>query len=219
MATPHLDRGRRSFLKMLAAGPLALATFWALLQRDEVAAAEELLVKTSPGKAEPPIAATPECGDDDDPTPSQTAGPFFTARSPQRTSLLEPGVVGERLSLTGRVYSTDCRPIPGALLDFWQADAQGEYDNEGYKLRGHQMADDQGRYSLETIVPGLYGGRTRHIHVRVQAPRGRILTTQLYFPEEPRNRRDGIYRSDLLMALGDSDEGKQGRFNFVLDVN
>jgi protocatechuate 3,4-dioxygenase beta subunit len=109
--------------------------------------------------------------------------------------------------------------VKGALLDFWHAGDDGEYDNEGFKWRGHQFADDQGRFRLETIVPGMYPGRTRHFHVRVQAPKGRLLTTQLYFPGEARNRRDGIFRPDLLLSMNDAPAGKQARFNFVLNVD
>jgi protocatechuate 3,4-dioxygenase beta subunit len=120
--------------------------------------------------------------------------------------------------VTGAVLSTRCQPIPGALLDFWQADDQGRYDNAGFRLRGHQFADDQGRYRLETVVPGLYTGRTRHIHVRVQAPNEPVLTTQLYFPDEPGNRADFIFRPELVMAVRDEEGAKTGAFNFVLAV-
>ena len=65
---------------------------------------------------------------------------------------------------------------------------RGNYDNVGFRLRGHQFTDAEGRYPLQTIVPGLYPGRTRHIHVKVQAPNGPILTTQLYFPNERATR-------------------------------
>jgi protocatechuate 3,4-dioxygenase beta subunit len=88
----------------------------------------------------------------------------------------------------------------------------------GYRLRGHQFTDGDGRFSLETIVPGLYPGRTRHFHVKVQAPNGPVLTTQLYFPDEPANARDGIYNAALLMNVGDTPEGKLGQFSFVLAV-
>jgi protocatechuate 3,4-dioxygenase beta subunit len=74
----------------------------------------------------------------------------------------------------------------------------------GFRLRGHQFTDGAGRYRLDTIVPGVYPGRTRHIHVRVQAPNGPLLTTQLYFPGETENRRDGIFNPKLLMAVNDS---------------
>lgn len=161
-------------------------------------------------------AATPECNDD--PTPPQTAGPFYKPASPRRQSLLEPDLAGTRLLVTGRVLDRDCRALPGALLDFWQADADGAYDNRGYRLRGHQYSDDRGGYRLETILPGLYPGRTRHIHVVVQVPGRRPLITQLYFPHEPQNRRDGLFRPDLLVALNNRDEPLRAGFDFVLDA-
>jgi protocatechuate 3,4-dioxygenase beta subunit len=162
------------------------------------------------------LAPTPACDDGDEPTPEQTEGPFFTSDSPQRRSLLEPGVEGTTLVLTGSVLATDCTPIGGALLDFWHADGNGEYDNEGYHLRGHQFADGQGRFRLETIVPGVYSGRTRHIHVKVQARGGPVLTTQLYFPGEAGNERDGLFDRALLMAVRSAAGGRAARFDFVL---
>jgi protocatechuate 3,4-dioxygenase beta subunit len=164
------------------------------------------------------LAPTPACGDDDDVTPQQTEGPFYTPDTPERTSLLEAGISGTKMVLTGYVLSTNCQPIAGALLDFWHADDNGEYDNVGYRLRGHQFADDQGRYTLETVVPGLYPGRTRHIHVKVQAPNQPALTTQLYFPGEPGNDRDGIFNAALVMDVRDVADGKAGAFNFVLSI-
>ncbi|HEV3463434.1 MAG TPA: intradiol ring-cleavage dioxygenase, partial [Actinomycetota bacterium] len=91
------------------------------------------------------------CDDGDDPTPSQTEGPYFTPNSPRRASLLEAGVGGQRLGVAGAVLTTDCRPVRRALLDFWQADDAGEYDNQGYRLRGHQFSDADGRWRLETV--------------------------------------------------------------------
>ena len=162
------------------------------------------------------LAATPECADDDDVTPAQTEGPYFTPNSPERSSLIEAGMRGTRLVVTGRVLSTACQPVARALIDWWQADDGGAYDNRGYRLRGHQFTDAQGGYRLETIVPGLYPGRTRHIHVKVQAPNQRVLTTQLYFPGEPGNQRDGIYHHDLELVMREDSQGKVGLFDFVL---
>jgi protocatechuate 3,4-dioxygenase beta subunit len=166
------------------------------------------------------LQATPACDDgDEDPTLAQTEGPYFSPGSPLRRSLLAPGLKGTRLTLTGRVLSTRCRPVPRALLSFWQCDARGVYDNVGFRLRGHQLTDARGRYRLETIVPGIYPGRTRHIHVKGQAPRRPVLTTQLYFPGEARNRSDGIYDSELLLRgwrrVGTC---RVARFDFVLDL-
>ena len=191
---------RRQFLRMWAALPLALASSGVAL----------------PAWAQ--AAPTPECGDDDDPTPRQMEGPFFKPRTPQRTSLLEPGINGTRLVLTGFVLSTACKPVAGALLDFWQADDHGDYDNQGYRLRGHQFSDGDGRYRLETIVPGLYPGRTRHIHVKVQAPNRPVLTTQVYFPGEAQNEGDFLFRPDLLMKIRNAGGARDGRFDFVLKL-
>ena len=159
-----------------------------------------------------PLAETPECLDADDVTPAQTEGPFFTPNSPERSNIAE-GEAGTALVLSGTIVSTDCTPHAGALLDVWQADDDGEYDNEGYTLRGHQFADDQGRFRLETIVPGLYPGRTRHIHVKVQPKGGRVLTTQLYVPGEAQNATDSIYRRECEVTMTDD---TSATFRFVI---
>lgn len=178
-----------------------------ILSRRLVLAGATSLALVRPALAQP----TPACGRV---TVRQTEGPYFKPQSPLRASLVEPGMGGERLHLIGRVTTTGCRPVAGAMLEFWQADDAGRYDNAGFRLRGHLIADAEGRYDLTTIRPGRYPGRTPHIHVKVAAPGGRPLTTQLYFPDEPGNARDGIYRRELEIALAEG----QGRFDFVLDV-
>ncbi len=164
---------------------------------------------------QPVAAATPACPSDK-PTPEETEGPYFKPRSPERRSLLEPGIEGRHLVLSGLVMTRGCVPVSRVALDFWHADAGGEYDNSGFRLRGHQFTDDQGRYRLETIVPGVYPGRTRHIHVKVHAPGTPILTSQLYFPGEVRNRSDWLFRRDLLVAVIDGGETMRARFDFVV---
>lgn len=149
-------------------------------------------------------------------TPSVTAGPYYKPGSPERTSLLEPGMPGTRIAVTGYVLSTLCRPIAGAWLDFWQANDRGEYDNAGYRLRGHQFTNNAGGYFLETVLPGLYPGRTRHLHVKVRAPNGPILTTQLYFPGEQRNHGDAIFNPGLVVTMQDLADGHVALFNFVV---
>ena len=164
------------------------------------------------------VEPTPACADADDITPPQTAGPFFKPRSPERKSLIESGIQGSKIVLEGNVRSTHCKPVAGALVDIWQADGNGAYDNAGYRLRGHQFADGAGRYRFETVVPGLYPGRTRHFHVRVQAPNRPALTTQLYFPGEPENKRDFIFNAKLVVALSGLPGSKTAKFDFVLDL-
>jgi protocatechuate 3,4-dioxygenase beta subunit len=173
---------------------------------------------TTPPASTGTLTPTPACDDGDDATPAQTEGPYFTPNSPERTSLLTSGTSGTKLVLTGAVVNTNCRPIARALVDFWQANDAGEYDNQGYNLRGHQFTDAQGRYSVTTVMPGIYSGRTRHIHVKVQPENGSILTTQLYFPGESQNASDGIFREECVIDIADAADGKAGLFTFVLDV-
>jgi protocatechuate 3,4-dioxygenase beta subunit len=166
------------------------------------------------------LSPTRACSDNDKATEPQIEGPFYKPSSPERTSLQEAGLPGTPLIITGRVLSTTCQPVTHALLDFWHADSNGNYDNTGFKLRGHQYTDNQGRYHLETIVPGLYPGRTRHIHVKVQAVPGQpILTTQLYFPDEPRNSSDSFFSSELLMQTQNTGNSQQATFTFVLQTS
>ncbi|BAN26442.1 dioxygenase family protein [Caballeronia insecticola] len=198
MQTRSVSERRRDFLRKSGAVPSTIL-LWVL------------------GHA-PSVAATPACADGHDATPRQTAGPFFLPHSPQRLSLLEPGIDGTKIVLSGRVWTSQCKPASGALLDFWHADDAGQYDEAGFRLRGHQFADGEGRYRLETIVPGLYPGRTRHFHVTLQAPGGRILTTQLYFPGERSNAQDSLFDRRLLMSIDDKSDQKAARFDFVLAV-
>lgn len=149
-------------------------------------------------------------------TPSETEGPYYKANTPERTSLLEPGMSGTRIIVTGYVYATTCMPITRAWLDFWHANDRGEYDTAGYRLRGHQFTDNAGIYYLETIAPAVYSRRTRHIHVKVRAPNGTVLTTQLYFPAEPRNQTDGLFNSRLMVAMQDVAGVHVATFNFFL---
>ena len=163
------------------------------------------------------LAATPACDDGDDPTPTQTEGPYFSSGSPENANLAAGVTSGTRLALTGTVRTTACAPVGRAKLDFWQADDQGEYDNDGFRLRGHVFSDEQGRYQMTTVLPGNYPGRTRHIPVKVQPPGGRVLTTQLYFPGEAANASDGIYRKECEVTMTDAaGGGKQASFTFVL---
>jgi protocatechuate 3,4-dioxygenase beta subunit len=125
-------------------------------------------------------------------------------------------MAGTRLSITGFVVTADCQSIPGARVDFWQADDHGKYDNSGYTLRGYTLTDANGRYTMATIVPGLYPGRTRHIHVKVGPSGGQTLTSQLYFPNEPANARDSIFDKRLIMDVKDAGSAREATFNFVI---
>jgi protocatechuate 3,4-dioxygenase beta subunit len=184
------------------------------------AAAGSLQIGFAPDRAwgQAKLAPTPACGDGDEPTPRQTEGPFYTPDSPRRADLREAGMPGRPCELAGLVLTRSCRPVANALVDLWHADDRGDYDNKGFRLRGHVFTDAEGRYAFRTIVPGVYTGRTRHFHVKVQAARRPVLTTQFYFPNEAGNRRDGLYRPELLMRVTEAAHAVSARFDVVLDI-
>jgi protocatechuate 3,4-dioxygenase beta subunit len=199
MYRPSKPTRRRFFLNvgMLAAG-------WELFSANAVLTQE--------------LAPTPSCHDGDEPTVRQTEGPFFKPRSPERSDLREPGARGRQFELSGFVLTKSCRPLRAAVVDLWHADEKGEYDNVGFRYRGHIITGPDGAFRFLTIVPAVYSGRTRHYHVKVQAPGSPLLTTQLYFPNEPANLRDGLFQRQLLMRVADAGDGLAGRFDFVLNI-
>ena len=148
------------------------------------------------------------------PTPALTEGPFYKPGSPERRDLAAAGTPGTHISISGRVYDLKGTPVPGAWLDFWQADAAGRYDNAGFRFRGHQRTDSEGRWILNTVIPGEYPGRTRHIHVKLRASGGKILTTQIFFPGSTGNASDPIFDKSLVIAMDAGGTG--GRIDFVI---
>jgi protocatechuate 3,4-dioxygenase beta subunit len=154
------------------------------------------------------------------PLPALTEGPYYKSGSPRTQSLRNEKTPGTALSLSGYVLDLNCNPVPNAWIDFWQTDANGDYDNQGFVLRGHQFTDQNGKYSLETIIPGEYTGRTPHIHVKVKTrENGPELITQLFFPGVTGNQNDAIFNKDLLIDLTDGSNGKVGTFNFIVNTN
>jgi protocatechuate 3,4-dioxygenase beta subunit len=164
------------------------------------------------------LVPTPECREANDPTPEGGEGPFFIPRSPERSDLVETDSEARIVELQGQVLARSCRPVPNALLDLWQADEHGVYDNSGFRYRAHIYSDGRGNYRFRTVLPGLYEARTRHFHLKVQAPERSVLTTQLYFPDEPRNRYDLLYKPELLMRVSETPHALMTRFVFVLDL-
>jgi protocatechuate 3,4-dioxygenase beta subunit len=121
-----------------------------------------------------------------EPTTTDIMGPFFSEGAPQTNNIVPTSYQGDRLFLSGILNATDCEtPISNAVLDFWQADEEGTYDNEGFIFRGKLITDANGQYNLETIIPGKYlngsSYRPAHIHLKVQAEGYEDLVTQIYF--------------------------------------
>ncbi|HEV2762682.1 MAG TPA: hypothetical protein VGV38_06780 [Pyrinomonadaceae bacterium] len=162
------------------------------------------------------------------PTARGAGGPFYRAGAPWTSRLCSPEEPGEPLLVAGRVTAADtCRPVAGALLDVFQADAEGRYDSqrpgftpETFHLRGRMKADAEGRYRIETVLPGLYPGRARHIHFVVSAPGYAPLVTECYFEGDPRAASDPLVRRPLVLPLSDftqeQDRRKYRRATFDL---
>jgi len=236
------DQRRRNLLWV---GVVVLTGIWLTLWSGQTSGSGVVLAQSGTAIAsgtaqamQTPVLPPPACTDPVALTPAMTEGPYYTRNAPERTSLIEPGVKGTKIVLVGYVLTADCKPIEHAWVDFWQADGEGVYDNDGFRLRGHQFTGKDGRYYLETVYPGLYPGRTAHIHVKVQAPNQSVLTSQIFFPGEVRNSTDSIFSTELLAAplnpatgqlatlsplastpaAGQSAQPPTYVFNFVLDV-
>lgn len=127
-------------------------------------------------------------------TPRDQLGPFYLRDAPAQGDLCASGSGGKaRLLVSGRVLGApDCKPLAGALVEVWHADANGDYsgftrgktDDPACLLRASLKTDAEGRYSFSTVVPAEYPGRPRHIHYRVSHAGHATLVTQLYFERE-----------------------------------
>jgi protocatechuate 3,4-dioxygenase beta subunit len=208
---------RRRVLQVLAGTGAAAAT--ALFALDRTVNPNTPLRYPLPDTQ--PLTTTPACADLHDETPRVTEGPFYRPNSPERWNLREAKTIGRPLLVEGRVVTRDCRPVAGAVLDFWSCDGNGIYDNDGFHLRGHQFSDASGAYRLGTIKPrdyrqmGVY--RTPHIHVKVQGRETKLLTTQLFFPNEPHNKQDWFFNDALVLNVHEAQDGElAARFDFVI---
>jgi len=166
-----------------------------------------------------------------DPTPQahngvltlqQTEGPFYTPNTPRRRDIRDVSQREPAFVVSGRVLDPRGKPIAGAVVDFWQVDEFARYDNHGYRYRGHQFTDSRGRYQLITVRPRAYSAlgtmRTPHIHVKARGASTRVLTSQIYLPDEQEsNARDTIFHPSLVVAYTRGDgPGQNARFDFVL---
>ena len=134
-------------------------------------------------------------------------GPFYRPNAPRRVSLCDASETGEPLAVDGRVVAADrCSPLEGAVIEVWQANANGDYDitrrgqdDTPYHLRTLLQTGAAGTYAFDTIVPGPYGRRAKHIHYFVHARGYEPLATQLYFAGDERNATDRLVRRSLIM--------------------
>ena len=173
-------------------------------------------------------------------TTSQTVGPYFSIGLTwlNRDNLAGPGVSGERVTIEGRVLDGDGHPVPDAMIELWQANANGKYAHPedtqakplepGFQGYGRIPTDDNGCFRFTTIKPGQVPGpdgkpQAPHIVVSVFL-RGleRRLVTRIYFSEDPANAADFALnrvepaRRETLIAQPAAGKRDQLEWNVIL---
>jgi hydroxyquinol 1,2-dioxygenase len=150
-------------------------------------------------------------------TESTVLGPFYVPGAPDMPvgSNIAEGVEGEPTHFSGRVLSSDGKPITGAMLDLWSTDGEGWYDVQkpGAELRarGRIRTDSQGRYAFWTVKPvsypiptdgpvgkmllkmGRHPYRPAHTHMIVSAPGFQPVTTHVFVEGDPYLESDAVF--------------------------
>jgi protocatechuate 3,4-dioxygenase beta subunit len=162
--------------------------------------------------------AGPPCTPDERATPAVPADASYRPGAPERSSLVERGVVGTPLTWSGTVTGLTCGRVKGALVEVWQADAHGVYGQSGFRLRGTQRTDADGAFRFETIVPGAAPGRAPHIGVHVVVAGKPDFWTELFFPNDPQNAKDARFNPRLVLTMGGTATHRTGMFDLVLTM-
>ncbi len=183
------------------------------------------------GFAAIPFLKSKAMADSCNPTETNAEGPFYRKGAPWTAQLCGADEPGDPLMVAGRVIDAEtCKPIKGATVDVWQANAAGRYDNddpkhqpdpEKFHLRGQMKTDKDGRYRFSTIIPANYNGgpigmRAKHIHYIVSCPGYVPVTTQCYFEGDKYNESDRLVKRSLIIGLEDKKKHKEGTFDIVL---
>jgi protocatechuate 3,4-dioxygenase beta subunit len=122
------------------------------------------------------------------------------------------------LRVSGAVIGLKCGVIKNAKVEYWQADAHGQYDLAGFRLRGQQRTTDRGEFQVDTIVPGAAPGRAARLHVRVTPPDHAALSTEWFFPDDPARATDQSFRPELLLRAVPAASGQAVTFDVVFDL-
>jgi len=167
------------------------------------------------------------------PTEENILGPYYREGAPFRAKVTPPLEKGTVLSIRGRVWGFDTKkPLPGVVLDIWQANADGRYDNDDpakppangiYLNRTRVLTDETGYYEFETVHPGPYkigpdAWRPSHIHYMVRKAGYTSLVTQLYFEGDRFNKTDEFIKPSLVIPLNRAKVGGQVIETGVFDV-
>lgn len=164
-------------------------------------------------------------------TPRQSEGPFYPRIIPSDsdadlTVFNGEKAPGEVMEMVGRLFNPKGQLVSGGRIEIWHCDPNGVYAHvgqsalPGFQGYGAVRTDASGNYRFRTTLPGVYPGRTRHIHLKVSDAEGERLTTQMYFPGEPGNERDGLLQRasnrDALIARHEPGPPPRYVFDVVL---
>ena len=134
------------------------------------------------------------------PTAEMTLGPFFPREFAQDANDLAAGAAGA-IEITGRVTELDGKPLDNVILEIWQADAAGRFDNPAFSGWGRAPTDAQGVYRFRTIRPGAAAGRAPHVNFLIlYSGLMRQLQTAMFFSAAPDPVLDVVKAKDRLIA-------------------
>ena len=155
------------------------------------------------------------------PTGEMTLGPFFPREFAQGandlTSVEGKKAAGEVIELTGRVVQADGRPLDNVVLEIWQADAQGRFDNPDFFGWGRAATDENGVYSFKTIKPGACQGRAPHINFLIlYSGLMRQLQTVMFFESAEDPVLNAVQPVSLRTRLIAKRDGNSFRFDIRL---
>ncbi|MDG2266877.1 MAG: hypothetical protein P8L91_07835 [Candidatus Marinimicrobia bacterium] len=164
-------------------------------------------------------------------TTDDILGPYYFEDAPFRSVIANENEPGQRLVISGTVKQNDCEDsISGSLIELWQANDEGCYgivedcntgnpENDYFNLRGKFFSDVNGDYTFESILPGYYGSRPRHIHIKITTPNEEVLISQLYFENDPFCENDLFCQDadDRIISLEENEFGLYGSMNLIMD--
>jgi len=166
-------------------------------------------------------------------TTDDILGPYYFENAPIRNIIAHQDEPGQRLFISGRIMQDNCEyPISGSMIEVWHPNDAGCYsivedcntgnpENDYFNLRGKFFSDVNGYYYFESILPGHYGTRPRHVHIKITTPNGEVLITQLYFENDPFCETDPFCQSaeDRIISLQEIDLALYGEMEFIMNSN
>ena len=164
-------------------------------------------------------------------TTDDILGPYYFENAPFRNVIAHEDEPGQRLYISGTVKQNNCEHnISGALIELWQANDEGCYgivedcntgnpENDYFNLRGKFFSNENGNFTFESILPGYYGTRPRHIHIKVTTPDEEILVSQLYFGNDPYCENDEWCQDaeDRIILLEENESGLYGGIDLIIN--